>query len=131
MINYDVRHSFDRCETTGQFAEQFYEIFLNSSPEVERLFANTDFNKQRKLLRASVYVLVTRDIDDPKAKELLNRVGHSHSRSQLDIKPELYELWLESLCQTVKRMDPKWTPELEQAWCDQMRKGIDLITSLY
>ncbi len=27
----------------------------------------------------------------------------------LSIRPELYEVWLDSVCQTVKQMDPDWT----------------------
>ena len=126
-----VRASFNRCEAMGSFAEQFYGVFLKSSPEIAPLFAKTDFAKQRKLLKASVYMMITRNADDPKAREQLERIGHSHGRSQLNIRPELYELWLDSLCETVKRMDPEWTPEVELGWRDRLRQGIDLITSLY
>ena len=126
-----IRASFDRCEAAGDFAEQFYEVFLKSSPVVAPLFAKTDFTKQRKLLRATVYILVTRNLEDLQAKEALVRIGHSHSRAQLNIRPALYEVWLDSLCETVKRMDPDWSPDIEQWWRDRMRPGIDLITSLY
>ena len=35
MVGKDpVRASFDRCEAAGNFAEQFYAVFLNSSPEI-------------------------------------------------------------------------------------------------
>ena len=95
----DVRASFDRCETAGDFAEKFYEVFLNSSPELAPLFAK--------------------------------RVGHSHARAKLNIRPELYDLWLDSLCETAKAMDAKWTPELERSWRECMAPGIALITSLY
>ena len=131
MSTDDVRASFDRCEATGSFAEQFYDVFLNSSAEIAPLFAKTDFEKQRKLLRASVYVMITRNVDDPQARETLERIGGSHGRTQLNIRPELYELWLDSLCETLKRMDPEWTAELERAWRDHLRPGIELITSLY
>ncbi len=126
-----VRASFDRCEAAEDFAEQFYGLFLESSPELAPLFAKTDFAKQRKLLRATVYIMVTRSVEDPQAKEALERIGHSHARLELDIRPELYELWLDSLCETVKRMDPEWTPEIEREWRERMRPGIELITSLY
>ena len=88
-----IRASFDRCEAAGDFAERFYEVFLNSSPEVGPLFARTDFKQQRKLLRASVYILVARDVDDPIARDMLERVGHSQARAKLNIRPDLYALW--------------------------------------
>ncbi len=131
MNSSDVRASFDRCEAAGDFAEKFYEIFLNSSPEIAPLFAKTDFKQQRKLLRATVYIMVTRDVTDPKGREALERVGHSHARAKLNIRPELYDLWLDSLCETAKAMDAEWTPELERSWRECMAPGIALITSLY
>ncbi len=132
MVGKDpVRASFDRCEAAGNFAERFYGVFLNSSPEIGPLFAMTDFEKQRKLLRATVYIMVTRSVDDVQARETLESIGYSHGRTQLNIRPELYEVWLDSVCQTVKQMDPDWTPEVEREWRDRLRAGIDLITSLY
>jgi hemoglobin-like flavoprotein len=126
-----VRASFDRCEAAGDFAEKFYDVFLNSSPEIAPLFAKTDFKQQRKLLRATVYIMVTRDVTDPKGHETLERIGHSHARAKLNIRPELYDLWLDSLCETVKAMDAKRTPALERSWRECMAPGIALITSLY
>ena len=80
--------SFDRCEAAGDFAEAFYEVFLNSSPEIAPLFAKTDFKKQRRAFEGH------RDVDDPTSREALERVGHSHAKSKLDIRPDLYDLWL-------------------------------------
>ncbi len=91
----------------------------------------TRIEKQRKLLRATVYIMVTRSVDDVQARETLESIGHSHGRTQLNIRPELYEVWLDSVCQTVKQMDPDWTSEVEREWRDRLRAGIDLITSLY
>ena len=126
-----VRASFDRCEAEGDFAQRFYLTFLQRTHEIAPLFHHTDFKQQVRLLRASVYIMVTRHVDDPKAMETLERIGHSHARSKLNIRPELYELWLDSLCETVKGLDPEWSPELEQLWRDRMAPGIALITSLY
>ncbi len=131
MSKESVQDSFERCEKAGDFAETFYGIFLKKSPEISDLFAKTDFQKQHKLLRASVFILVNLDIENPNAKEMLARVGDSHSKHHLDIRPELYETWLNSLCETVKQMDPHWTETLEISWKNHMRPGIDLITSLY
>ena len=131
MPDERVRDSFNRCEAAGDFAEQFYDILLASSEEVATLFAATDFTKQRRLLRASVYIMVTRDVEDARAHEALERIGASHGHGQLNIRPEFYEVWLDSLCSTVAEMDPDWSESLEQSWRSQLRPGIDLITSLY
>ncbi len=131
MKNNELKESFDRCEAAGDFAETFYDIFLASSPAIAPFFAETNFVKQRNLLRATVYILVTRMPDDPQARETLERIGQSHARTQLNVRPELYELWLDSVCATVEKLDPQWTPELETAWRAQLRPGIEVITSMY
>ena len=79
MPNALVRESFERCEAAGDFADVFYAAFLSASPEIAPHFAATDFVKQRKLLRATVYILATRDVDDPEAFAALERIGRSHS----------------------------------------------------
>ncbi len=131
MGQADVRASFDRCEKSGDFAECFYEIFLNSSPEIAPLFAKTDFEQQRRLLQATIYIMVTRDVDDPNWRETLEHIGRSHGRSGHDIRPELYDIWLDSLCEAAKRLDSEWAPDLETSWREHMTPGIALITSLY
>ena len=131
MPNETVRARFARCEAAGDFAEEFYTIFLDASDEIAPLFAQTEFVKQRKILRATVYILVTRDVADPQTRATLDRIGYSHSRSQLNIRPALYELWLDSVCATGKHMDPEWTPAIEAAWRDRLRPGIEAITALY
>ena len=131
MDNTAVAEIFKRCEASGDFAEKFYEIFLSAFPKIAPFFVNTKFGKQRKLLRATVYVLVTRDGDDPKAKYQLDKIGHSHSRTQRNIRPELHDVWLESLCKTVGEMDPEWRADLENAWREKTQRGIAVITAVY
>lgn len=131
MPNPLVKESFDRCEATGDFAQTFYDIFLNASPEIAPLFANTNFDKQRRLLRGTVYILVTRTLDDPTARSTLEKIALSHNRDNLNIKPHLYDLWLDAVCQTVQQLDIQFTPDLEHAWREQLQHGIQFITSRY
>ena len=127
----EVVASFIRCESTGDLGERFYTIFLKASPEVAALFEHTDFVKQRKLLRGSIYTMVTRDPLDDTARRTLKRIGETHGRSGHNVPPRLYEVWLDSLCETVKGLDPEWTEELEKQWRIRMRAGIQFITAAY
>ena len=97
-VGHEVRRSFERCEAAGNFAEKFYDVLLNSSPEIAPYFAQTDFQKQRQLLRASVYLMVSRDVSDPNMRAMMDRIGESHGRSRLNVLPRMYELWLDSIC---------------------------------
>ena len=53
------------------------------------------------------------------------------SRAELDIKPELYDLWLDRLVQAVREFDPKFDPEIETAWRRVLRPGIEFMKSRY
>ena len=127
----DVRSSFDRCEANGNFAETFYNNFLNSSPEIVPYFAATDFEKQRKVLRQSVYMMVTNDVADPGMRDMLGNLARIHSRAWRDIHPKLYELWLDGICKAASTLDPEWSEDLERKWRVRLRDGMQIIMAAY
>ena len=61
----------------------------------------------------------------------LERIARLHGRRELDIKPELYELWLDCLIRAVKDFDPLCNSETEKAWRNIMRAGIEVMKSKY
>lgn len=127
----EVRQSFARCEAAGDFAETFYSTFMNASPAIAPFFAQTEFGRQRQLLRDSVYLMVTHDVSDPDMRALLDKLGGLHSRAGRNIAPKLYELWLDCICATVKQLDPEWTQSLEDHWRVRLRAGMQIIMAAY
>ncbi|MCM0613159.1 globin [Marinobacter sediminum] len=105
------------------FFEAFYQRFLSSSPEVRMLFRNTDMSVQRSMLKKSFFSLVafyaSGTIDD-----VLRRIAYLHSSRELNIKPYLYDLWLECLTDTVRVYDPEFCDEVELAWRLILSPGI-------
>ena len=126
-----VKSSLERCEASGDFGEVFYKKFLNSSHVVPPLFSATEFPRQKKLVRDSVYNLVGKDVSDPVLRQELERLGRRHSRRGRNIRPALYELWLDSICQTVKVLDPEWDEALERKWRVRLRPGMQIIMAAY
>lgn len=126
-----VKRSFARCEANGDFAETFYTAFMNASPAIAPFFAQTEFGRQRQLLRDSVYLMVTHDVSDPDMRALLDKLGQMHSRVGRNIAPKLYELWLDSICATVKQLDPEWSQALEDHWRVRLRAGRQIIMAAY
>ena len=49
----------------------------------------------------------------------------------LDIRPGLYDAWLDCLIQSVREYDPDFTDEIEELWRDVMRFGIKYLTDRY
>ncbi|WP_150910753.1 globin [Marinobacter halotolerans] len=119
--------SFDRVLSASvngtDFFEAFYQRFLRASPEIQMLFRDTDMARQRSMLKKSFYSLVafyaSGTVDD-----VLRRVAHCHSAEALNIKPHLYDLWMECLIDTVRVFDPEYTDNVELAWRLILSPGI-------
>jgi hemoglobin-like flavoprotein len=116
--------SISRCVAAGDFVRAFYERFLAASPEVARLFENTDFAKQHAVLKNSLYSMALFAIGLPEGVAHLERIAQRHSRRGLDIPPSLYALWLDTLLQTAREFDSKFDPDIEQAWRSLLGAGI-------
>ena len=58
--------SLQRCNSNPNFLDRFYEVFLASSPKVKEKFAQTDFVRQKRALRASLLKsLQPQQVDPP------------------------------------------------------------------
>jgi hemoglobin-like flavoprotein len=123
--------SLRRCNAAPGFLDGFYEKFLSSSPKVREKFADTDFVRQKRALRASLHMMVLAAEDDEKTELYLKDLAARHGRGQLNVGAELYDLWLDSLLATVKECDPQFDPQVEKAWEDVMMVGIDYLLTNY
>jgi len=126
-----VTASYHRCRASDGFFDRFYERFLAKSPDIAHKFRHTDFKRQKLMLRESLISMLLFNHDVGTAREELERLGERHSRRQVDIAPYMYELWLDSLCETIAEHDPEFTPQLEAEWRSAMKAGIELLISRY
>jgi hemoglobin-like flavoprotein len=123
--------SFDRCMATDRFFTIFYDRFRASSPAVATRFANTDARRQQRAVRASLYLIMTCCARIEPDFTPLEGLAQRHSRQQLDIGPELYRFFLESLIETVRACDEKFNPAVERVWREIMQLAIDFVISRY
>lgn len=123
--------SLERCTRASGFLDRFYELFLASSEEVPQKFKHTDFRKQKRVLKISLYMMMLVTEGKVEGDAHLERIARLHSRRELDIKPELYELWLDCLIRAVKDFDPLCNRETERVWRKIMRAGIEFMKSKY
>ena len=124
--------SLRRCDADPGFLDIFYDRFLASSPKVKSKFAHTDFHRQKRLLRASFYLILLASEDPTGGPErYLGHLATRHSTKDLDVGAELYDLWLDSLLASVKECDPEFNDEVEHAWEKMMGIGIDFLLSRY
>jgi hypothetical protein len=124
--------SLRRCDANPEFLDFFYERFLASSPKVRKKLANTDFHRQKRLLRASFYLILLAS-EDPQngPARYLSHLATRHSAKDLDVGTELYDLWLDSLLETVEESDPEYSPTVRKAWEDVMMVGIHYLCVRY
>jgi len=123
--------SYYRCDDSAGFFDTFYDLFFAKSPEIPPKFASTDLEKQKQVVMASLLWLLWLRKPDPRARAEVEKLAESHSRAGHDVRPELYDLWLDALCESVAKHDSQCTPELQGRWRRVLQVGIDLMKSKY
>ena len=118
--------SLQRCCCSGsRFLDLFYERFLAASPVVREKLARTDFVRQKRALRASLWMMLIAAEDEAHGPErYLAPLAEQHGTRHLGIGAELYDLWLDSLLAAVAACDPEHTPQVRDAWEEVMMVGI-------
>ena len=123
--------SLERCGPASGFLADFYQYFLGSSKSIAEKFADTNFRTQTRILKTSFYMAMLASDQSAEARDYLDRIAVLHGRDGLDIRPEYYEQWLESMIQAVSKYDPNYNREVEQIWRNFMRPAIDYMKSRY
>lgn len=123
--------SYQRAAAVPHFFTAFYDRFFELRPETRQLFARTEFERQHKLLRHAIGLLLSFPAEPDGEPTILTRIAERHSRRDLAIDPSLYAPFLESLLDTIKRCDSEFTPALEQAWRTTLAKGFTYMQSRY
>lgn len=124
-----VMQSYGRCCASPDFFDSFYRHFLASSPQIREKFTNTEMSGQKLLLRQGILNLVMHARGMPDTK--LRALGSTHSREGFNIRPELYDLWLNALLQAIGEHDKSCDADTRQAWREVLNKGIDVIKAQY
>ncbi len=122
--------SLERCSGRPDFLHRFYALFLASSDVVAKKFEHTDLRKQARMLKTSLYIMMLAGGGSERVVHL-ERLAKLHGRAELDITPELYDLWLDRLVQAVREFDPMFDPEIETAWRRVLEPGIEFMKSRY
>lgn len=126
-----VRSSFGRAMTKHNFMARFYEIFVHSDPRIPQMFKNTDMKKQHELLSQSLSMVLLFSQGNPIAKGVINRIRSTHDHEHLNIAPELYAFWADSLIAALAECDQAFNPALERQWSEILQVAIDHIKGGY
>lgn len=128
---HNVHASLNRCLAHENFIDIFYDIFMAADDNIRQMFARTDFERQKKLLRKALLSAVTFAAGGEVARDRLTEIRVSHNKAHMNVKPEYYPIWLDSLVQAVRKADPSCDDRLEQEWRAVLQPTINFITSGY
>ena len=123
--------SLARCINDPAFLVRFYDRFILVSDEVARRFEGIDVKRQARVLRTSLYLVARAASGFDDGVRHLEEIARTHDRRGYDIRPELYEHWLQSLLAVVEVVDPEYTTEVGEAWESTLRPCIDLMVSAW
>lgn len=130
-----VQQSLGRCllnkKPGKDFLDDFYETFLACDPRIKPLFAKTDMQKQKDLLRQGLITLIMYANGSAMAKTSVEQLAVKHDRQHVKIDPALYPLWVKSLMECIKRYDPKCDLELQKLWTSVLDVGISVMKQAY
>jgi len=124
-----AKASYERCCARTDFFGCFYRNFFRNCPEAEPLFARTDFHRQMGLLRHAIGLLLIFPRQSLTEPTILTRVADRHGPADLDISPDLYGGFVESLLQTVASHDPAFDAAVDAAWRQTIAPGIAYMQS--
>lgn len=119
-----VARSFVRAKGEP-LARTFYDAFLARDPEVRRLFAHTDFDRQRDLFLHGIYSLIDYARGGATGRMGIRRLSRIHGAGGMNITRRMYDLWIQCLLDALREHDPEWSPELRVRWEQVLRLGID------
>jgi truncated hemoglobin YjbI len=123
-----TRESLGRCVACETFLQRFYELFTASSPRVAELFRNTDFERQKKMLRDSLYVmLVAAGTTKGPAHDEVERLARLHR--DLGVTHDMFRLWLDALVEAAREHDVHFEEELEDDWRASLSAPIEIMKS--
>ena len=134
MVQFDKQFSGSFFRIMGnhkeEFFDSFYEQFMNSSDEIKEKFINTDMVKQKKMLEKSIYSILDFFLQNIISDEM-ERIAAMHNKKALDIKPHLYDIWVDCLIDTARKYDPEFNEDIELAWRMVISNGVTYMKFKY
>ena len=113
-----------------KFFHAFYDNFLDSSEDVLNLFRVTDIERQRETLYNSFKHMLQFAMAQTSNDEF-EEIAKRHSKMRLNVPPDMYDLWLECLIETVKQEDAEFSDDVELAWRTMMAPSVAFMKHFY
>ena len=117
--------SLDRYIAHPGSLDDFYSRFIDASEVVAAKFAGVDMTHQKRALRASLYTAMFAADGNQPAIEQLEELRDRHH--ELGIAPELYDLWVDCLVDSVRACAGTFDIRAERAWRAVLKVASDVM----
>lgn len=118
--------SFERCRIDQEFLESFLADFCEHNPRFSERFANVGLEQQTKMLKASI-ILIYNSSGLPSVRNSVKRLGKQHKDLGMHISEQELNEWFQSLLNTVKKFDPHYDEQVEEAWTETLDIGLKIM----
>lgn len=127
-----LKRSYARCFIGDKnLIDAFYDDFLQSHPDIPKMFAKTDFTQQKLLLRQGINCMLMYAEGVFAGDFCLEEIKVSHNRRHYNINPSYYPYWKNSLLKVLSHYDSEFNEELYQLWDEAIEHGIKYMVSGY
>lgn len=127
----DVEKSYDRVKDIDDFFNFFYHSLFSSDRAIFEMFKKTNMQSQKKALRDSIQYMLMLNAGSQIANRKFDQLAITHDREHRNVKPELYQHWVDSLIKALASFDPQFNLSLSKKWHLAVATGIDRIKSKY
>ena len=108
------------------FFDTFYDVFTSKSPEIKAAFANTNMERQKLMLKDSLMHLVAFSLSQ-QVTSPLEKIATVHANLQIGV--ELYDIWMDSLIESLSMVDTHYTNKDAMAWRVILSHGVEYMKS--
>jgi hemoglobin-like flavoprotein len=105
--------------------KDYIELFTESYKRV------LEFKDEQKTMLQDSLFYMKEFFISKKDNEYLRRVAKVHSQSGHDIPAEFYDVWLDTLIETVKEYDSQFNEDVELAWRIALSPGITYMKHMH
>lgn len=107
-------------DSADEFFAAFYRRFLRDE-RIAELFTDTDMQRQTKMLKASLFHLVSFYVTGQTSHDL-ERIAEIHRK--LNVSADMFDIWLQALIETVHEYDELADERTGLAWAWALTPGI-------
>lgn len=125
-----LQRSYLRISRTSEFYDTFYEI-LTQDAQVAKHFEGVGEARRAFFAKTSIPTLIMYVMGSPLAEKRMRSLAKTHGRDQINVHPDLYEFWLETVIAMLWKYDEEFDEELEVIWRRAIRKGIEIFIDAY